>query len=199
MPKIDKFWHRGYPFHWAKCYSWNYSCYFEKRKIQVIGFISNQTITIWLASLLSSLFIYVKVYCWYPLPKWLNFAPFLKRFAVNRVTSLRLVVQKKKKKKKKKKLIHCSKIFTHTNIIKAKKFYTGITFAFWKCEGNKVLRFWSLWVYLCVILVLLRTLIVFMWVVSGASCPTPFISSPERVTTIISTPVVPSFALHASR
>ena len=54
---------------------------------------------------------------------------FLKRFAVNRVTLLRLIVQKT--------LIHCSKTFTHNNIIKVKKFY--ITFAFWKCEGNKVL------------------------------------------------------------
>ena len=66
------------------------------------------SLSLWLASLLSSLFIHVKVYCWYPLPKWLNFATFLKRFAVNRVTSLRLVVQKT--------LIHCSKTFTHTNI-----------------------------------------------------------------------------------
>ena len=36
-------------------------------------------------------------------------------------------------------------------------------------------------------------------VVFGASCSAPFISSPERVTTIISMPAVPSFALHASR
>ena len=81
-------------------------------------------LSLWLASLLSSLFIYVKVYCWYPLPKRMNFATFLKRSAVNRVTSLRLVVKKKT-------LIHCSKTFAHTNIIKTKKFY--ITFAFWKC------------------------------------------------------------------
>ena len=168
MPKIDKFWHRGYPLHWEKCYSWNHSCYFENSKIHVICFISNQTITItlvgksafehvhlfvclcwgltsqstifqscrdganasWVINQYfrgvkclaqghntaavgfepptsrsgvrhsttepprSPLFIYVKVYYWYPLPKWLNFATFLKRFAVNRVTSLRLVVQK---------------------------------------------------------------------------------------------------------
>ena len=37
---------QGYPFHWAKCYSRNNSCYIEKRKIHVIGFISNQTITV---------------------------------------------------------------------------------------------------------------------------------------------------------
>ena len=38
------------------------------------------SLSLWLASLLSSLFIYVKVYHWYPLPKWLNFATFLKGF-----------------------------------------------------------------------------------------------------------------------
>ena len=80
----------------------------------MMGFISNQTITITLVGKSAFELVHLCKGCWYPLTKWLNFATFLERFAVNRVTSLRLVVQKT--------FIHCSKTFTHTNIIKAKKF-----------------------------------------------------------------------------